>query len=294
MAADLLNGLGYVAVDPAAPGGGPDSGKDISFRDGDTTGVALVTLNKDIRGKFNKDLEKLPQGEGLIALFCNVTIGPSTKLQFTRDALQKGYRLETYDLERLRSLLDSSQREVRRRYLHIDDDISAKLRSEVAKLTRFPNAVPDDTKPPTILELLLKDGLPRRLFELLFKYEEADIKELPGLGNALHRHLLAYYEFRTETTRIENEMVQKIGSMVGVRFPAAWRIYSRYCIMRFAGVSSEIIQSWGDFLNFGITWDDAEKVYSKLSADQDIASPIAKVLEMHSTIADQVKNIGLS
>jgi hypothetical protein len=291
MVADLLNGLGYSAVEPVAPGGGPDSGKDIKFRDGDMPGIALVTINKDIRGKFKQDLEKQPHAEGIIALFCNVIVTPSTKLQFTRDALAMGYRLEIYDLERLRSILDTSQREVRRRYLHIDDEISTRLRSEVAKLTRFPDAVPDDINPPTILERLLADVLPRRLFELLLKYEEADIKELPGLGDALHHHLIGYYAFRTEATRVENKMIQKVGSVVGVRFPVAWRIYARYCLMRFAGANAELIQSWGDFLNYGITWEDAEKVFARLSADEEIASSIAKVLEQHAMLAKQIQNI---
>jgi hypothetical protein len=31
MSADLLNGLGYSNVEPMAPGGGPDGGRDIKF-----------------------------------------------------------------------------------------------------------------------------------------------------------------------------------------------------------------------------------------------------------------------
>ncbi len=44
MAADVLNALGYQGVDLMAPGGGPDSGRDIVFKDGDEQGMGFVTL----------------------------------------------------------------------------------------------------------------------------------------------------------------------------------------------------------------------------------------------------------
>jgi len=267
MAADVLNSSAYSDVDPAAPGGGPDSGEDITFHDGETPGVAFVTLNKDIKSKFKYDLNKKQSSSTIIALFCNVVVSPSTKLEFTKAALSKGCRLDIYDLERLRSLLDSSQKDIRRRYLHIDDEAAAKLRSEVTKLIKFPDAVPDNVSPPSTMERILLDQLPRRLFDLLLRYEEVDIKEMPGIGQRLHNHLVAYYKFRKQAIRIENEMMSKVGNMVGVRFPAAWQIYVRYSLMRFGGASMETIVSWGDFLNFSITWEDAEKVFSRLSED---------------------------
>jgi hypothetical protein len=75
--------------------------------------------------------------------------------------------LEVFDLERLRSLLDSSLKDVRRRYLSIDDEVADRLRSEVRRLLRFPDAIADNSSPPTKLERLLIDTLPRKLFDLL-------------------------------------------------------------------------------------------------------------------------------
>src|SRR5437588_12316405 len=98
MAADILNGLGYQAVEPMAPGGGGDKGQDIRFRDGDPAGVALVTLEKKVRGKFKLDLAKQPKAQGVIALFCNVDVSPSLKLEFAKAANAKGYMLEVFDL----------------------------------------------------------------------------------------------------------------------------------------------------------------------------------------------------
>jgi len=175
MAADVLNSLGYSGVEPLAPGGGADGGRDIKFRDGETSGVAFVTLDSRIREKFKRDLAKRDKGEGQIALFCKVTVSPAMKLAFTKDAIELGYTLEIYDLERLRSLLDSSLKDVRRRYLGIDDSVSAKLRSQVKKLLRFPDAFPDDSSSIGKLESMLADQLPRRLFDLAIQHDERDV-----------------------------------------------------------------------------------------------------------------------
>jgi hypothetical protein len=196
MAADMLNALGYSSVEPMAPGGGGDGGQDIRFREGDAPGVAFVTLEKKIKDKFKRDLAKLTESEGLIALFCNVDVTPSMKLAFAKEAIAKGYRLEVFDLERCRSLLDSSLKDIRRRYLHIDDAIAARLRSEVIKLLRFPDAIADASNCPTLMEKMLTDSGPRRLFELLMQYEEKDVLEVPWIGAPLHKHLIGYCSFR--------------------------------------------------------------------------------------------------
>ena len=50
MAADVLNALGYADVEPIAPRGGSDGGRDIQFREGDTPGIAFDT-GKEAQGK---------------------------------------------------------------------------------------------------------------------------------------------------------------------------------------------------------------------------------------------------
>src|SRR3990167_1568233 len=87
MAADVLNGLGYSSVEPMAPGGGADGGQDIRFSEGETMAMAFVTLDKKIRDKFKRDLEKQTNSGGLIALFCNVDVTPVMKVEFTKDAI---------------------------------------------------------------------------------------------------------------------------------------------------------------------------------------------------------------
>jgi len=185
MCADVLNALGYSNVEPMAPGGGADGGRDITFREGGSPGVAFVTLEKKIQGKFKRDLSKQKDAEGVIVLFCNVNVSPTMKLEFAKEAITKGYRLEVFDLERLRSLLDSSLKDVRRRYLKIDDEVATQLRSEVSKLLRFPAAIPDVSAPQTLIEKMLVNKTPCRLFDLLMRYEEKDVLEVPGIGGAL-------------------------------------------------------------------------------------------------------------
>ena len=288
LAADVLNALGYSDVAPMAPRGGSDGGRDINFSEGDTHGVALVTLDKKIREKFKRDLKKQQDANGVIALFCNVDVSPSLKQEFAKDALAKGYRLEVFDLERLRSLLDASLRQVRRQYLGIDDEVAARLRSEITRLLRFPNAVVDGSRPPTILEGLLVKQLPRRLFELLLKYDEREVCEVPGIGQSLHEYLNAYYTFRQAAMALEGRLMLRIGELVSVHFAAGWRIYLKYVTMRFAGASQEDIIGWGDFLNYSITWDDAENIFKQLDADQELQSEMQGLFQSHKRLSETV------
>lgn len=295
MAADILNALGYSDVQPIAPRGGADGGRDIRFREGETLGIAFVTLDKNIKEKFKRDLSKQDDAGGVIALFCSAEITTSTKLAFAKDAIAKDYRLHVFDLERLRSLLDSSCREIRRRYLHLDDEVAAKLRSDVRKLLKFPDAVPDDSRPPTQIEQRLVDKLPRRLFDLLVRHEESDIAEVPAIGNTLMKHLIAYYGFRQNVLRFENELHSRIAEIIGDRFnsQAVWGMYFQYAVPRFLGAEKEEIVKWGNFLNYGLTWDDTEEVFSKLSNEPALMSQAAHLLGSFDTIRQSLNALAI-
>ncbi len=74
----------YQGVEPQAPGGGSDGGKDIEFRipadQGGGDGLALVTLRDDIGTKFNKDISKRTPGEyDLYILFTIQTVTPTVR-----------------------------------------------------------------------------------------------------------------------------------------------------------------------------------------------------------------------
>jgi len=248
--------------------------------------VALVTLDKRIREKFGNDLCKQDTREGVIALFCNVDVSPKQKFDFTKEALAKGFRLEVFDLERLRSLLDSSLKDVRRRYLGIDDDIATNIRSDVTRLLHFPDAVADTAQPPTLAERLLRNKIPQRLFDLLMTYEQKDVREVPGVGRVLGDYVQSYYEYRKKALALEERLFLRIGQLVSVRFPEGWRIYLRYVVMRFAGASQENIIGWGEFLNYDITWEDAERVFKQLNDDQELSPEMSQLFDTHSRLRD--------
>jgi len=293
MAADVLNALGYVAVESMAPGGGPDGGCDIQFREGDAPGLAFVTLEKKIKDKFKQDLAKHGDSEGVIALFCNVDVTPALKLAFTKDSIAKGYRLLVFDLERLRSLLDSSLKAIRRRYLHIDDEAAATLRSQVHKLLNYPDAVPAGPQLPTKLEQMLVNKLPCRLFDLLMQYDESMVGEVPGIGHTLKSHLKEYYGFRQATIRFESELMSRIAVVVGDRFASqvVWRMYFDYALPRFFGRSKEEIVQWGNSLNYGVTWDDTERVFALLSSETALNVQVAELDRMLTKLGQDLSAV---
>jgi len=156
MAADILNLLGYTEVVPIAPRGGSDGGRDITF----TTeswgkGLACVTLRKDIEIKFKQDFFQRTAGEyEKYVLFCTAHLTASQKMQFARyclDNLQAEF--VPYDIEALRSLLDSSLKSIRETYLHIKDDSKGvskealeemQKRSEIEKKLAVWNVLKED------------------------------------------------------------------------------------------------------------------------------------------------------
>src|SRR5262249_62201881 len=122
-----------------------------------------------------------------------------------------------------------------------------RLRSDVTRLLRFPDAFADDSTSVGLLERMFLDQLPRRLFDLLMRNDEREILEVPGIGGALHKHMLAYYRFRQDASRLEEELMLKIGKLSAPRFRAAWAIHFRYTMMRLGGISQDEIIACGNF-----------------------------------------------
>lgn len=125
LSADILNALGYTEVVPIAPRGGSDGGRDITFTtENGGKGLACVTLRDDIQRKFEEDFSQRRADEyEKHILFCKAYLTASQKMQFTKYCLEKLQSLFVpYDIEALRSLLDSSLKSIRETYLHIKDD----------------------------------------------------------------------------------------------------------------------------------------------------------------------------
>src|SRR6266566_9959563 len=127
MSADILNVYGYKDVVLIAPRGGSDGGKDIIFTtEAGKTGLACVTLRKDIDRKFDEDFSQRKAGEfDLYMLFCTAYLTASQKSKYTQYCLTTLHaQFVPKDIETLRSILDSSMQSVRDKYLHTVSPLS--------------------------------------------------------------------------------------------------------------------------------------------------------------------------
>jgi uncharacterized protein YjbI with pentapeptide repeats len=152
MAADILNALGYKDVVPIAPRGGGDGGRDITFtaKHG-VKGLACVTLRQDIDKKFKQDFSQRSASEFKnYALFCTAYLSAKQKSDFiTYCANILRAELILYDIEALRSLLDTPFPDIKGRLLHINSNsISERERTTILQVYL-----------DRISELLRKDSL---------------------------------------------------------------------------------------------------------------------------------------
>ena len=103
--------------------------------------------------------------------------------------------------------------------------------------------------------------------------------------------MTAYYSFRQEASHLEEELMLKIGTLRKPSLAPALRIHFKYSVMRFAGHSSGEISAGVDFLNYGITWDNAENIFEKLSDDTSVCSLISTVFQAHGKLIEEVNDL---
>ncbi len=110
-----------------------------------------MTLRKDIERKFKQDFSQRTAGEyEKYILFCTAYLSPKQKFDFiTYCAIALQAELLLYEIEALRSLLDSAFPAIRERYLHINpNNVSESERTAILQLYL-----------DRLSELLRKDGL---------------------------------------------------------------------------------------------------------------------------------------
>jgi hypothetical protein len=83
----------------------------------------------------------------------------------------------------------------------------------------------------------------------------------------------------------------RVAAIIGDRFnsKAVWGMYFRYALPRFLGRSREEIVGWGNTLNYGVTWDDTERVFLSISEDQALTAQIAELDRMLGAMAEELK-----
>lgn len=169
-------------------------------------------------------------------------------------------------------------------------DALLQIQSEIEELSTFRDR-PDIPEPRTLLERISVDTTPHQLFIILNKYYKDTIKNVPNIGANLYKFKLDYYNFEKREYDFESECTRSIGKYVKVQFSHGWSIYFRYFMLRAAGLSQRQIIEGGNFLNYGITWEDAEDIFNKLMNDDEICKKVTDNVSMHTSMRDSAQKI---
>ena len=165
------------------------------------------------------------------------------------------------------------------------------LRSEIEELAEFPNR-PDIGEPRTLLEQHAINKLPHRLFIILNKYYKETLKSVPKVGEELFKYKKNYSNFENGEFDFENEATIQIGKIVSVRFRQAWwTVYFRYFLLRSGGLTQQSIIDGGSFLNWGITWDEAERVFNDLTKNPTIGPVMAEKFSLQQRLLEAATSI---
>jgi hypothetical protein len=142
----------------------------------------------------------------------------------------------------------------------------------------------------TIEESLVIYKEAERLFSILSRYNSNDIAMVTEFGKQLADYKKAYYNFEEGQFNFEQQVLDKIGTLVIVRFRDAWSIYLTYYIMRESN-SEEQIKAGGDFLNYSVTWDDVKRVNTQLRNSVDIEQKRSEQFQQRVVVMNACKTI---
>jgi hypothetical protein len=177
---------------------------------------------------------------------------------------------------------------------HSSDD-TRKLISEVRRLTKFPNN--EQVQPPqTISQALFANKVPQRLFDILSQYDDDQILSVGDGGDKLLQFKKNYYQFQTAVKQMDDDMILVVGKLVNNtwKYRNQWELYLRYAILRFDGKSQEEIIANGNQLNFDITWNDAEKVFTQLASEPQVVNDMKTIGNSQMRMIDEANKAALS
>lgn len=159
----------------------------------------------------------------------------------------------------------------------------ASLQSEIEELAHFPNR-PDLPQARTLLEQATIAKAPHQLYVILTKYYKPTILSVPKIGKELFDFKSDYYGYENKQQDVEEKVTEEIGKIVAVRLRQGWAIYFRYFLFRSTGHTQQEIKDAGDFLNFSITWEDAERVYNELSKNPTVSGGMTESLNSQRSL----------
>jgi hypothetical protein len=283
MAADILNALGYTEVIPIAPRGGSDAGRDIIFTtENGGKGLACVTLRKDIEVKFKQDFSQRTAGEyEKYVLFCIAHLTALQKRQFTHYCLETLQALFVpFDIEALRSSLDSSLKSIREAYLHIQDDSKGvseealvALREEMQKQREADMLLLEANKFAS--SLMEKDRLVQKAVGLSPAYRQ---RELRKLGIEMSMAVIDGYDPVTQ----RGSMVAGLG-----RGMAGYGKLDRNDVARLATTASNYLQK--NVLETSMPDADGLLYLACLFGYQQQFEEMIRVLEQAVTLDDEIQ-----
>ncbi len=297
MCADILNALGYKDVTPVAPRGGSDGGRDITFTtETGGKGLACVSLRKDTNVKFNEDFMQRKPGEyEKYYFFTNRYLTSAQKLKFAKhcvDTLRA--ELVTQDGEALRSLLESAFPVIRKRYLQIDDDNSARIRKHITNILKYPATLsPTNFKDKaSFAEWRLTRPTHREIYYYVNNIDDDELKQVPALGKTLHGYKERYYNLCLTFNTLTQQCNEKISTQTvnSFQFIHGWTIYFEYFLMRSFGHSAEQAQKIVS-VNYGISYEDCERVFDLLTSVTEIASEVSDINTQWSEIGQLVAKL---
>ena len=182
-------------------------------------------------------------------------------------------------------------KDLRRRYLGIDDELSIQIKDKLDKIISFKNTQRIEYDEHTILETMLENKLPQKIFHLIMSYEMNLVRDVPLIGNNLENFLNRYDRFIGDLKKNEQQLISQIGNYETCNIREAWKIHYRYSIGRFSGTTSEEIQKHGNFLNYGISWASAETVYENLLDDKSLDDLIKDSFSEYEEMCDLCDNL---
>jgi len=179
------------------------------------------------------------------------------------------------------------------RVKQLTDEAAAKLESEVSNFLRYPDTAKELVNPPTIIETMLTDKRPRRLFDLLVQHNDNVILSIPKIGTALRDHKIAYYGFQKNVRRLEDGMMERIGKKVKIQFRDGWKVYLGYVVSRYGGNSQSQIMAGGNYLNYDITWDDCERTYQEFLQDESLSKAISQMVNQYKAMIVNIARLAV-
>jgi hypothetical protein len=283
MCADVLNSLGYQDVVLIAPKGGSDGGRDITFTTPDgKKGLACVSLREDSNNKFNEDFGRRTKGEyEKYVFFTNRYLTFEQKLKYQKyciDSLEA--ELLPQDREALRSLLDSALKEVRKKWLHIDDESSAQLKKRIFNWLKYQQKLPPENyrDRASLAEWVLTTAVQREIYYVIADVDDDEIKLIPGIGDTLWRFKEHYYNLCLRLNVVTKKSHDLIHTQTRTlfQFQHGWQMIYKYILLRLTGQSPESVSQQVP-LNYDISPEQCEATYQLVFKDKVFAEELTSV-----------------